>query len=48
MINKKEKNTLKKHKKNHTVKHMTSMKKDMKKGVSFYKSHNKAMRKVGV
>ena len=47
MINKKEKNTLKKHKKHHTTKHMASMKKDIKKGITFKKSHNKAMQKVG-
>tara|TARA_R100000935_G_C2768550_1_gene136693 strand:+ start:356 stop:502 length:147 start_codon:yes stop_codon:yes gene_type:complete len=48
MINKKEKKTLNKHKKHHTKKHMSQMKKDMKKGTTFKKSHNKAMRKVGV
>jgi hypothetical protein len=47
MIDKKEKATLKKHKKHHTAKHMASMKKDMRKGMTFKKSHNKAMRKVG-
>jgi len=47
MINKKEKKTLSKHKKHHTAKHMSQMKKDMKKGVTFKKSHSKAMRKVG-
>jgi len=48
MIDKKEKKTLKKHKVHHTTKHMTSMKKDMKKGITFKKSHNKALKKVGV
>tara|TARA_B100000767_G_scaffold167786_1_gene157171 strand:+ start:955 stop:1101 length:147 start_codon:yes stop_codon:yes gene_type:complete len=47
MINKKEKKTLTKHKKHHSVKHMAQMKKDMKKGVNFKKSHIKAMKKVG-
>ena len=40
--------TLKKHSKHHSAKHMTSMKNDMKKGMSFSESHKKAMRKVGV
>ena len=48
MINKQEKALLKKHKKHHTAKHMASMKKDMKKGMTFKKSHNKAIKKVGV
>ena len=48
MIDKKEKKTLKKHKVHHTTKHMPSMKKDMKKGMTFKKSHNKALKKVGV
>ena len=47
MIDKKEKATLKKHKKYHTAKNMAQMKKDMKKGMTFKKSHNKVMRKVG-
>jgi len=46
-IDNKEKKTLKKHKVHHTTKHMSQMKKDMKKGVSFKKSHIKAMKKVG-
>ena len=29
-------------------KHMSQMKKDMKKGTNFKKAHNKAMKKVGV
>ena len=48
MIDKKEKKTLKKHKIHPTAKHMASMKKDMKKGMTFKKSHNKAIKKVGV
>ena len=47
MINKKEKKTLTKHKIHHTPKHMAQMKKDMKKGTNFKKSHIKAMKKVG-
>ena len=47
MIDKKENALLKKHKIHHTTKHMAQMKKDMKKGVSFKKSHIKAMKKVG-
>ena len=39
--------TLKKHSVHHTKKHMSSMKKAMKKGKSFKQAHNKAMRKVG-
>ena len=48
MIDKKKKNKLKKHKVHHTAKHMTQMKSDMKKGMTFKKSHNKAIKKVGV
>ena len=48
MIDKKENELLKKHKKHHTAKHMTEMKNKMKKGVTFKKSHNQAMKKVGV
>jgi len=48
MINKREKKTLTKHKKHHSAKHMAQMKKDMKKGTTFKKSHVKAMKKVGV
>ena len=47
MIDKKEKATLKKHKKHHSTKHLAQMKKDMRKGMTFKKSHNRAMRKVG-
>jgi len=47
VIDKKEKNTLKKHSVHHTAKHMSKMKKDMKKGMTFKKSHNQAMKKVG-
>ena len=43
MIDRKEKNSLKKHSIHHTAKHMSTM----KKGVTFKKSHNQAMKKVG-
>jgi|TARA_R110002110_G_scaffold364964_1_gene574703 hypothetical protein len=42
-----QKNTLKKHSKHHSSKHMNEMKKDMIKGDSFTKSHKKALKKVG-
>ena len=48
MINEKEKKTLTKHKVHHTKKHMAQMKKTMKKGATFKKSHIQAMKKVGV
>jgi len=47
VIDKKEKNTLKKHSVHHTAKHMSTMKKKMQKGTTFKKSHNQAMKKVG-
>ena len=46
-LTKRQKETLKKHSKHLSSKHMTSMKNDMKKGMSFSKSHKKAMKKVG-
>ena len=42
-----QKETLKKHGKHHSAKHMTSMKKDMMAGMSFTASHKKALKKVG-
>jgi len=42
-----QKTTLKKHSKHHTKKHMSSMKKEMRKGKSFTAAHKKAMKKVG-
>ena len=42
-----QKNTLKKHSKHHTQKHMSAMKADMAKGLSFLAAHKKAMEKVG-
>ena len=46
-ISPKDKKTLKKHSKHHSKKHMNEMKKDIMKGDSFSKSHNKALKKVG-
>jgi hypothetical protein len=48
MIDKKEKKILSKHKKYHSIKHISEMKREMKKGMAFKKSHNKAIKKVGV
>mgnify|MGYP003630629622 CR=1 len=48
MINKKQKQILKKHSSHHTKKHMNQMVKDMMSGVSFTKAHKKALKKVGV
>jgi len=42
-----QKTTLKKHSKHHTAKHMASMRKNMKAGMSFTKSHKIAMKKIG-
>ncbi len=39
---------LKKHAEHHSAKHIAQMKSDMKKGDSFKKAHNKAIKKVGV
>ena len=38
---------LKQHAKHHSAKHLASMRKDMKNGMSFTKAHNKAMKMVG-
>ena len=49
-LTKRQKTTLKKHKKHHTAKHMTTMRKAMRKGKSFTqatKAHKLAMSKVG-
>ncbi len=46
-LTQRQKDTLKKHSKHHTAKHMASMKKDMMAGMSFTASHKKAMKKVG-
>ena len=39
--------TLKKHSKHHTSKHMAMMRKDMKAGKTFTQAHKNAMKKVG-
>ena len=41
------KKILQKHSKHHSAKHMKKMKADMKKGDSFKKAHEKALKKVG-
>ena len=49
-LTKKQKATLKRHKKHHTAKHMTAMRKAMsrkKNPLSFTKAHKLAMKKVG-
>ena len=47
-LTKKQTDKLKEHSKHQTTKHMASMRKDMRKGMSFSKSHIKAKKKVGV
>ena len=42
-----QKETLKRHSSHHTAKHMTEMKKHMKKGKTFTQAHKIAMKKVG-
>ena len=39
--------TMKAHAKHHTLKHMRSMARFLKKGATFQTAHNKAMRSVG-
>ena len=39
--------TMKSHARHHTLKHMRSMARDLKKGRTFNQVHNTAMRKVG-
>ncbi len=46
-LTQRQKDTLKRHSKHHSTKHMASMKKDMIAGMSFSASHKKAMKKVG-
>ena len=46
-ISKKQKETLKKHSKHHTTKHMKVMTIEMKKGKTFGAAHKIAMKKVG-
>ena len=40
-------NKMKTHSKHHSVKHMEMMRRDMSKGMSFNKAHQKAMKLVG-
>jgi len=47
MLTKRQKETLAKHKKHHTAKHMAFMRKEMNKGKTFTQSHKLAMKKVG-
>ena len=42
-----QKETMKKHSKHHSKKHMAAMKKDMLSGMSFTKAHIRAKKKVG-
>jgi hypothetical protein len=46
-LNRRQKETLKKHSKHHTKKHMDMMKNKMKQGKSFTSAHNEAQKKVG-
>ena len=46
-LTKKQMNTLMKHKKHHSKKHMDFMTKEMKKGKSFTIAHRMAMKKIG-
>lgn len=42
-----QKKTMNRHAKHHSLKHMQEMAKDMKKGRTFAQAHTRAMRKVG-
>tara|TARA_R100000231_G_scaffold50990_1_gene43155 strand:- start:128 stop:289 length:162 start_codon:yes stop_codon:yes gene_type:complete len=46
-LTQRQKDTLKRHSKHHTSKHMALMRKLMKDGHTFTASHKKAMKKVG-
>jgi len=46
-LTKKQKDTLKKHSRHHSVKHMTLMKNLMMQGKTFTASHKEAQKKVG-
>ena len=46
-LTKRQEDTLKKHKKHHTAKHMSFMRKEMGKGRSFTQAQKDAMKKVG-
>ncbi len=47
MLTKRQEETLKRHKKHHTTKHMNFMRKEMEKGKTFTQAHKLAMKKVG-
>jgi len=47
MLTKRQKDTLSRHKKHHTAKHMAFMRKEMNKGKTFTQAHKLAMKKVG-
>ena len=46
-LTQRQKDTLKKHSKHHTAKHMTEMRQMMKAGKTFTQAHKGAMKKVG-
>ena len=46
-LTKRQKTTLKRHKKHHTAKHMTAMRKAMSRGKTITQAHKLAMKKVG-
>ena len=46
-LTQRQKDTLKKHSKHHTAKHMTEMRKMMRAGKTFTQAHKGAMKKVG-
>ena len=47
MLTKRQEDTLKRHKKHHTAKHMAFMRRQMKAGKTFTAAHKLAMKKVG-
>jgi len=47
LLTKRQQDTLKKHPKHHTAKHMSFMRKEMKAGKTFTVAHKAAMKKVG-
>jgi len=46
-LTKRQEDTLKRHSKHHTAKHMSAMRKDMRAGKTFTQAHKAAMKKVG-
>lgn len=46
-LTKRQEDTLKRHSKHHTAKHMSAMRKDMRAGKTFTAAHKAAMKKVG-